>query len=562
MEKIRQAIDDSVNKLFAVSDLNIELNDVPEGMSGDVACNIAMRLAKELKRNPREIAQELIDELKEKLPEYEFEVAGAGFINVSFPNGYYREQIDRLSEDFDGAIAIDDYKDKVVLCEFSDPNPFKVLHVGHLYTSVVGDAISRLFEFAGANVKRLNFGGDVGLHVAKTLYEILRSDDDFLSDDSLSLDEKAERIGKNYVAGTKAYEDDGDAQKEIVRINKELYKISEEDLHDSKLAELYWQGREVSYAYFKKFYASIGLEFDKYYPESMTARAGLERVRQELKNGVYEESDGAVIFDGEKYGLHTRVFINKEGVPTYETKDVGLVLMKWADWHFDKSVIITGSEQLEYMQVVYKSIEQFEPELARRTTHLTHGMVRLPGDEKMSSRKGNFLKAVDTINVIEENLREISDLTDEKVVMGATKYAFLKYKMGGNIVFDAKESVSTSGNSGVYLQYSAVRANKILSKISLSDATNSEWVLNEQERALARRLLAFRETLQDALNDYAPYKLCNYLYALAQEFSRFYENVKVVGSELEKERGKLVNVYAKTLERGLNLLGIEVPEKM
>ena len=294
----------------------------------------------------------------------------------------------------------------------------------------------------------------------------------------------------------------------------------------------------------------------------MTARMGLERVKQELANGVYEESDGAVVFKGERYGLHTRVFINKEGVPTYETKDVGLVLLKWADWHFDESIIITGSEQLEYMQVVYKSIEQFEPELAKRTIHLTHGMVRLSGDEKMSSRKGNFLKAVDTIKTIEENLREVNGSTDKKIVMGATKYAFLKYKMGGNIVFDAKESVSTSGNSGVYLQYSAVRANKILEKLSGRVANFTTWELDENERKLAKKLLGFKEILKSAAENQAPYKLCNYLYELAQEFSRFYENEQVVGAEREAERGSLVKIYADTLTLGLNLLGIKIPEKM
>ena len=562
MEKLKSAIEKIVKDLFDFDEAPIELAKTPENMEGDVASNVAMRLARSLKRNPREIAEEIVEKLREEVPEFDFAIAGAGFINVSFPNDYYLDQIKNLDTEFDKEIAIDDYAGKVVLCEFSDPNPFKVLHVGHLYTSVVGDVISRLFEFAGADVKRLNFGDDVGLHVAKTMYEILRRDEDFLSNNELGLDEKAEKIGECYVAGTRAYEEDDEAKSEITKINKELYRISEEDLHDSRLAELYWQGREISYDYFKEFYASIGLKFDKYYPESMTARAGLERVKEEQKNGVYEESDGAVVFKGEKYGLHTRVFINKEGVPTYETKDVGLVLMKWADWHFDKSVIITGSEQLEYMQVVYKSIEQFEPELAEKTTHLTHGMVRLPGDEKMSSRKGNFLKATDTIKVIEENLHEINGSTDEKVVLGATKYAFLKYKMGGNIVFDAKESVSTSGNSGVYLQYSAVRANKILSKLSADGQISEDWVLNDEERNLAKKMFDFKFVLQEAVNEQAPYKLCNYLYDLAQEFSRFYEKVQVVGSEFEIERGKIISVYAQILEKGLDLLGIEVPEQM
>ncbi len=550
-----------IKELYELDDIEVELSQVPDGMNGDIACNVAMRLAARLKKNPRQIAEGIVDKLKKIDGDCILEVAGPGFINIGYPESYYKDGLRRLSDNLEDAIKIDDYKDKVVLCEFSDPNPFKVLHVGHLYTSVVGDAIARLFEFAGADVKRLNFGGDVGLHVAKTLYEVQKQDD-FLNDETLSLDKKAERIGKCYVAGTRAYEEDEDAKKEVVKINKELYDISENDRHDSGLAELYWKGREVSYEYFKKFYASIGLTFDKYYPESVVARNGLECVKKELKNGVYEESDGAIVFRGEKYGLHTRVFINKEGVPTYEAKDVGLVLAKWADWHFDKSIIITGSEQKEYMAVVYKSIEQYEPELVEKTTHLTHGMVRLPGDEKMSSRKGNFLKAVDTIGVIEQNLKELGGSYDEKIVMGAMKYAFLKYKMGGNIVFDAKESVSMSGNSGIYLQYSVVRAKKILEKLTKVKTGSTDWKLDDYEKELIKEMMKFGGVLREALNDYAPYKICNYLYSLAQVFSRFYENVQVAGSEYESERKSIVKTYIDIFERGLNLLGIEIPEKM
>ena len=215
-----------VKELYGFDDINVELSQVPNEMNGDVACNVAMRLAARFKKNPRQIAEDIVKKLKETNDELTLDIAGPGFINISYPDDYYKNGLERLLNKFDDVAKIDDYKDKVILCEFSDPNPFKILHVGHLYTSVVGDAIARLFEFAGANVKRLNFGGDVGLHVAKTLYEVQKQDD-FLNDDELSLDEKAERIGKCYVAGTRAYEEEDEAKKEIVKINKKLYDISE-----------------------------------------------------------------------------------------------------------------------------------------------------------------------------------------------------------------------------------------------------------------------------------------------------------------------------------------------
>ena len=410
---------------------------------------------------------------------------------------------------------------------------------------------------------------------------------------------KIEDIAKCYIEGTALYDTDEKAKSEITKLNKEIYRINAENLHDTDLAKVYWQGRELSYEYFDQFYSTIGVKFDKYYPESTVAALGLKTVKEQLEKGVYEMSDGAVIFNGEKFGLHTRVFINKEGVPTYETKDVGLIFTKWQDWHFDKSVVITGSEQLDYMKVVLKSIEQYAPDLVKKTAHLTHGLVKLPGGVKMSSRKGNFLKAIDVLDMVKDELKKEYDSTDDKVSLAATKYAFLKYKMGGNIIFDPKESVKMTGNSGPYLLYACVRAKKILASVGNtfeehntligSDSQNKirasirdngsgiaseprndgrersgerELVLESPERQLMKKLLDYKTVLQEAAAEMAPHKLANYLYELAQEFSRFYENCPVAGAKEEAERAKLVKVYLNVMTHGLNILGIEIPEEM
>ena len=317
----------------------------------------------------------------------------------------------------------------------------------------------------------------------------------------------------------------------------------------------------MSYAYFKDFYAKIGVHFDKFYPESTVAALGLKIVTEQLEKGVYELSDGAVIFNGEKYGLHTRVFVNKAGVPTYETKDVGLIFTKDHDYHFDRSVVITGSEQLDYMKVVLKSIEQYAPELVAKTSHLIHGLVKLPGNVKMSSRKGNFLKAVDVLDMVSEALAKEYGSSDQKVSLAATKYAFLKYKMGGNIIFDPHESVKMTGNSGPYLLYSCVRAKKILLN-NQNDKIIHDYQYNKFEKQLIVKLISYQDILRDAVSEMAPHKVANFLYELAQEFSRFYENCPVIGSEEESERLKLVKVYLDTMTHGLNILGIEIPEEM
>ena len=608
MEKIKQLLKLVISTLYGVE---IEANVVaaPKDTGADFATNIAMSLTKTLKRNPLEIAEEIRGELlRQAESENEIvdnvEVAKPGFINIKLGDGFYKDEITKYQKDFLDNISQDEYLDKTVICEFSDPNPFKILHVGHLYTSMVGDAMSRIIEFAGGKVVRANFGGDVGLHVAKNMYALLRHVDRI--SDEMTPTEKAELMAESYVEGSTAYEEDEKAKQEIVEINQKIYKIAaageevvaklEEELESSEggvksdvekdllIAKVYYWGRKASYQYFEDFYRNIGVKFDRYYPESTVAGKGLEVVRRELKNGVYEESDGAVVFKGERYGLHTRVFINKNGLPTYEAKDVGLIFTKWADYHFDKSVIITGNDIIDYMKVVLKSIEQYAPELSSRTLHITHGQVKLPGKEKMSSRKGNFLKAVDVINLINDELFEVQKnvnssrgdsseteqkKVDSKILFGAIRYAFLKYKVGGDIIFDVDESVSMTGNSGPYLQYAAVRAQKVLGKIFESQSkqtskeiTQKSWILNDFEKSLIKKVMQYKSVLEEAVKELAPSKICTYLYEIAQEFSRFYENVQVVGSDFEVERGEIVLAYLKVLTHGLSLLGIEVPEKM
>ena len=574
-----------------------DLTPSPDNIDADYSTNAPLKLAKELHENPMAIAEKLANSAFEEHiwrrakygateprndgSEGAFRkstiasISAPGFLNFTLSDDYLSDSI----ESFDVGISSGQYKDQTIICEFSDPNPFKVLHVGHLYTSVVGDSIARLFEYAGAKVIRANFGGDVGLHVAKTLYVLRRQS---------PAEPTIEDIARCYVEGTALYDDDEHAHQEITKLNKEIYQINSEDLHDSDLAKLYWHGRELSYQYFDQFYNSIGVKFDKYYPESTVADLGLTTVKEQLQKGVYEYSDGAVIFNGDKYGLHTRVFINKEGVPTYETKDVGLIFTKWQDYHFDKSVVITGSEQLDYMKVVLTSVEQYAPELVEKTTHLTHGLVKLPGGVKMSSRKGNFLKAVDVLDMVRAALKKEHNSEDETVSLAATKYAFLKYKMGGNIIFDPEESVKMTGNSGPYLLYSCVRAKKILEKsssefenknrVSIRDNGSErrseprddgreqggerELVSNSPERDLMKKLLEYTVVLNESVSELAPHKVANYLHELAQAFSRFYENCEVIGSDHEEERLKLVQVYLVVMTHGLNILGIDIPEEM
>ncbi len=554
-QQIELALVALIQELFAL-DIRVELTR-PDEQFGDYATNVALQLSKQVGKNPREIATILAERLQAEQPEVvtAVSVAGPGFLNVSVSDAALAAA---ATQDLAQPLA-----GQVVVAEYSDPNPFKVLHAGHLYTSVVGDAIANVLERAGADVHRVNFGGDVGMHVGKTMWAIMHDLDGEnpakLAD--IPQAERSEWMARCYVAGTNAYEDDEAAKAAIVALNKRVYQIHAQDDHESPLAQIYWTCRQWSYDYFDAFYASIGSHFEKYYPESSVADLGLQTVNAHLEQGVFEQSDGAVVFRGEPYGLHTRVFINKEGIPTYEAKDVGLIMTKWADYHFDTSVVITGNEQEQYMAVVLKAVEQFEPKLVQATSHLTHGLVKLAGGVKMSSRKGNILRAVDVLEVAAAANQKLTGQDNPDTVLGAVKYAFLKNRMGGDIIYDPVESVSLEGNSGPYLQYAHARARSILAKAPAA-ADDPLQQLEPGERSLLRKISEYSEVVERATNELMPHHICTYLYELAQTFNRFYEKNRVIDDPRQDTRLALVGRYADTLRSGLELLGITAPDRL
>lgn len=528
----------------------------PEPQFGDVATNVALKVAGMTGKKPRDVAEELAKHLREHDDLIEVSVAGPGFINLRFNDA-------ALLANWSLELP-QTYRHQSVVVEYSDPNPFKVLHAGHLYTSIMGDAIAHLIEGAGANVHRVNFGGDVGLHVGKTMWAIIKELDGVEPEklSSVSADARADWLAARYVEGTTAYDEDEAAKVEITALNKRVYELHSENDHETPFAQLYWTCREWSYDYFNEFYARIGSHFDKYYPESQTADRGLKEVKAQVGE-VFAESNGAVVFAGEAFGLHTRVFINREGLPTYESKDVGLIFTKYDDFKFDKSIVITGNEQDQYMAVVLKAIEQFAPELAKATTHLTHGMVKLAGGVKMSSRKGNFLRAVDVLDYAHKANAELNGAgSDVDVSLGAVKYAFLKQRMGGDIIYDPNESVSIHGNSGPYLQYAHARACSIKAKSQLSAIESSEATFDENERALLVKLSEYQEVTARAVEDLMPHHVCTYLYELAQSFNRFYESSRIIDDPREAIRLLLVDRYQQTLAHGLGLLGITASEHL
>ena len=557
-QELTSSIERAVQDLFGVAQA-VELTR-PDEQFGDFATNVALQLAKQVGKSPREIADALASHIRESSSDQvaDVSVAGPGFINIRLSDTALAAGMDAKPEQ--------SLQGKKIVVEYSDPNPLKPLHAGHLYTTLVGDTIARLVQNAGAETIRINYGGDVGLHVGKSMWAILR---ELGGENPGKLSDIAEAnrpawLGERYVEGNNAYEDDEAAKAEIIEVNKRVYALHANGDHDSSFAQIYWTVRQWSYDYFKVLYEQLEVvPFDRYLPESEVTPLGLQTVREQQAHGVFTESDGAVVFQGDDHGLHTRVFINREGLPTYEAKDVGLSLTKWQDYHFDQSVIITANEQAQYMQVVIAAIKQFAPEPAERTRHLTHGVVKLQGGVKMSSRKGNVVTALEILEAAREAGAATGTNPSEETILAAVKYAFAKNRIGGDIAYDPKESIALEGNSGPYLQYAHARAKSILRKANteFNEATEISG-LTDDERSLIRKIGMYAEVVELATAELMPHHICTYLYELAQAFNRFYEHNRVIGDEREALRLQLVSRYAETLKNGLNLLGIVAPEQM
>lgn len=551
--EIEQAITSVVQELFGLK-LKVELKR-PDEQFGDYATNIALQIAKQVGQNPRQVAEDIKAKFSHDLVT-DISIAGPGFINLKLSDlALLNLAKQQPAKTLTGKTAV---------AEYSDPNAFKVLHAGHLYTTLAGDAIASLLEHAGAKVHRVNFGGDVGLHVARAMWAIIK---DLKGENPEQLnkvpeDNRAEWVSARYVEGNTAYEENEDAKAEIISINKRVYELHNNQDKESPFAQIYWSCRQWSYDGFDKLYKKLQVDpFEKYYPESLTTPGGIVLAKQALEQGVLGESDGAIVFKGEDHGLHTRVFINSEGLPTYETKDLGLAAAKWDDYHPDINVIITGNDIIEYMKVVLKVASHFYPEITEQTKHLTHGMIKLSGGVKMSSRKGNFLRADDILEAAEDAAKQINPKADYNTVLAAVKYAFLKNRIGGDIIYDSKESVALEGNSGPYLQYSHARARSIIAKVASKPNAEPTNFL-DGERSLVRKLGEYSEVIDKAVEELMPHHICTYLYELAQTFNNFYEHNRVIDDDRQATRLYLVGQYADTLKKGLGLLNITAPERM
>jgi len=534
---------------------------------GDYSTSVALKLTKILKKNPFEIAQEIVKNLPNDLSIKKVEVLKPGFINFWISDEFLVLNVfDLLKKEKFNYPKYHLGKNKKIMVEFAHPNTHKLFHIGHLRNISTGEAMVRILEAVGNKVIRSNYEGDVGLHIAKCLYGIMNSKTDIKK--IKSLQEKIEFIGKMYSYGTKAYEDDEKVKQKIIKINKMIYDRNPE------IMPLWTETRQWSLDYFDENYKRFYSYFDRLYFESEFYKRGVEIVKQSLEKGILEKSQGAIIFNGKKYGLDIRVFINSLGFPTYEGKELALAEKEFSDFgELDKIVHVVTPEQTSFFKVTFKVEELIdEKKYKNKQYHLIYEWVKLKAG-KMSSREGNIIEANWLIDEVKKKILEKfkgDKDTSEILAIASAKYSFLKNGTQTIIYFDIDESIAVDGNSAPYLIYTYVRCQSVLNKSQKLEVKSQKLKskvksnLNRDELNALRLINQFPEIVQQAAIQFAPNLIANYLYELAQKYNYFYQKNKILESEenVKQFRLMLTQAVRKVIKEGLYLLGIKTVEKM
>lgn len=557
IENLRDEISSSLKQLG----INVLPEDIVESKFSDLETRIAFSLAREDKRSPKEIADEIVSKLTKNKPKY--------IARVESKNGYINFYFDykKIAEEFIGNILRkreiqrqNKRKEKVVI-DFSCPNPGKPMHIGHIRSTIIGDCLVRVNRFLGYDVVASNYMNDRGLHIGKLMAAInmwgipsldkIKEPEKFLMDLYVRFNKEAE---KNPELNKKAHE-----------------WIRKIDLKDKKALELLDKIYEISWKGFKEIYDRLGVNFDEVIRETEIVDFGKQIVKEALDKGIaFKAEEGQIVANLEDYGLPNTVILRSDGTPLYITSDLGLAKYRYSKHKFDRMIYVTANEQNLHFKQVFKILEILGYEWAKKCEHVGFGLVMLP-EGKISTREGRVIFLKDVLDKVSDLAkREVEkrgyaleniDYVAEKIAIAALKFAILSVDNNKEIYFSWEKILNFDGKTGPYLLYSYVRANSILEKTNIPK-TFSVGEVDENEKKLLRQMIKFYSVLENVSKTNQPSRLANYLFELAKTFTEFYHKNKVIGSKRQDFRVALVFAFKTVMQTGLELLGIETVEKM
>ena len=561
MNKVAEIINQLIEEKFNIK-TEVSLTR-PRPEFGDFATNIAMQLAGKLSKNPREIAEELAGELSKNEIFENVEIAGPGFLNLRV-SAKKLEKI--LSQEFSDRFGSNNEGEgKLALIDGPSPNMAKPYSVGHLRPGNQGWAAKKLLEFSGWKVITDNHLGDYG-----TPFGIWVVGFEMFSNEERLAKRGVYELGDVYIKTKAAMKEQGEGGEIEKKAEEWLLKLENGDEEALNYSNKF---KEISLKHIHDVMARLKISTDYEYGEAFFAPKGKAAVQKLIESGVaVQNEDGSVIVPLEEYGFDVPLLVQKSnGAALYATNDLATILFREEEFAPDKVIYSVGAEQQFYFSQIFAMAKKLG--IKTDLYHLWFGVIdQLNEDgtrEKMSSRKGVVLME-ELLDKAEERAREIvagRDVSEEdvkKIALGAIKFSDFTADRRTNILFDWENIFALTGFSGPYVQYSAVRVNNILRKEQNFELVDFEEYNFEAEKNIILQLLAFPETVKMAVRDLEPHKISKYLYDLAREMNRYYEKTRVSDApEIEKSaRLTLLKKVSKTFENGLDLLGIEIPEKM
>lgn len=556
--------DDIIKAIKKASKADSVVLDTPDNASfGDYTTNIALQL-KTQNSNPRQIAESLVKKLKvdkdlSKICD-KVEIAGPGFINFWLKTDVLVDALNRIDtekQDFGKSVK---GNGKTVIIDYSSPNIAKPFGIGHLRSTIIGQALYNLYQALGYEVVGDNHLGDWGTQFGKLICMIETEKPEDLS---------IETLEKLYVDFHQKAEEDPILEEKA----RACFKKLEEG--DAKTKEIWQKCIDVSMAEFKKVYSMLGVKLDfafgeSYYESEMKQMVTDPSVRRHLIEG----EEGAMVIDLSHYGIKIPLmFLKKDGTTTYATRDLATIKFRVRKWDPEIIIYEVGAEQMLHFQQVFAAarlLRLVKPEV--KLIHTAHGLYLAPDGKKFSTRKGKTIKLEE---VLDEAIKRAEKLGEgnskamaSAVGIGAIKYFDLMHAVGSNVVFDWDKMMNLEGNSGPYLQYTTARANSVLRKAKFP-ISNFQFPMNYQlineEIIVLRTLIHYPEVVEEAAENFAPNLLCNYLYDLAQKYNHFYNSCPILTNSDQRVtnfRLTLTSGVGQVLKNGLKILGIETPERM
>lgn len=562
--KIQELLQEVLIKLNLPKD-NIDVKFSQKENFGDYSSSIALQLSKKEKKPPMALAQKIVDEIDSSDIIEKVDIIKPGFINFWISNKYLISNLKKINDDFG---KLDFNKNKNIIVEYSSPNIAKPFTIGHLRSTIIGDAIANLYTASAANVFRDNHLGDWGTQFGKQIYAIKTWGNE-------KEIENAKNPVKELVALYVKFHTEAENNPKIENDGRMWFKKLEDG--DKEAVRLWKKCIDWSFKEFDKIYKKLNVHFTenggKGYGESYFENKMKPIIEELERKHLLKESKGAkmIFFQNDK--MPPLMIVKQDGATLYSTRDLATDKFRLENPRYGENPIIineVGAEQSLYFKQIFETEKMLDWVKDGQRIHIKHGMYRFK-DRKMSTRKGNTIWLEDVIEEAENRVKKIAknNLTDEsisKIAVGAIKWNDLKRSSHLDILFDWDEILNMQGNSCPYVQYTYVRCNSILSKKQNNEEVKiSHLFLNDDEKNILRYLERFPEVVRDAVANFAPNYITTYLYNLCQKYNLFYQKHKVLAEKdenIKEFRILLTEKVSITIKNGLNLLGIETVEKM